>query len=203
MNKQEYLDTLRAELEKQSITNIGNMIEYYDEMICDRIEEGMSEEDAVRSMTPIPEVVREAVLDKSVPSLVKDRVKMSREKAQKSGNGWLWIVLAIVGFPVWLPLLITFAVVALVVFILLWVIVGVIFIVVISIGASAVACLISALSVFGGFISVPGAILAAGTALLLGGLCVLLWKPAAGLAKFFVSEIGRFVNWIKTSIANK
>ena len=118
MNKQEYLDTLRAELEKQSITNIGNMIEYYDEMICDRIEEGMSEEDAVRSMTPIPEVVREAVLDKSVPSLVKDRVKMSREKAQKSGNGWLWIVLAIVGFPVWLPLLITFAVVALVVFIL-------------------------------------------------------------------------------------
>ena len=75
MNKQEYLDALRDALEKQSISNIDNMIEYYDEMICDRMEYGMSQEDAVNSMDSIPDIVHEAVLDKSVPTLVKEKVK--------------------------------------------------------------------------------------------------------------------------------
>ena len=50
MNRAEFLSALRAELERQYISGADNMTEYYDEMICDRMEDGMSEEEAVASL---------------------------------------------------------------------------------------------------------------------------------------------------------
>ena len=64
MNKEEFLTTLRSELEKKSVSNIDNMIEYYDEMICDRIEDGMSEEEAVSSMEAVSSIVSSFLLAK-------------------------------------------------------------------------------------------------------------------------------------------
>ncbi len=150
MNKKEFLDKLKTELERQSISNIENMIEFYDEMICDRMEDGMSEEEAVDSMESIDEIVHEAVLDKSVPTLVKERVKKSREKAKRNGLEWLWIVLAIVGFPVWLPIAIALIAVAFTLFVVFWVVIVTLFVVLLALAISAVAC------VFGGFILLFG-----------------------------------------------
>ncbi|MBR6003266.1 MAG: hypothetical protein IK068_00935, partial [Lachnospiraceae bacterium] len=100
MSKQEFLDGLRTELQKASIANIDNMVEYYDEMICDRIEDGMSEEAAVADVDSIEEIVNNAMLDKPVTALVKERVVKSREKAKSNGTQVIWIILAVLGFPV-------------------------------------------------------------------------------------------------------
>ena len=183
MNKQEYLDTLRDALEKQSISNIDNMIEYYDEMICDRMEDGMSEEDAVNSMDSIPDIVHEAVLDKSVPTLVKEKVKKSRDKAKSEGKEWIWILLAVLGFPVWFPLVLTFAILLFVFFLVFWILVGTLFIIVLALGISAVACFLTSFTVIFGYISFPGFVVSLGGALALAGITILLWKPIVAFAK--------------------
>ena len=81
MTKEEFLRTLKAELEKQSISNIESMIEYYDEMICDRMEDGMSEEAAVESMDSIPVprlsfIVANKHLEEDIARLLKKNPKM-------------------------------------------------------------------------------------------------------------------------------
>ena len=203
MNKQEFLDKLKSELERQSISNIENMIEFYDEMICDRMEDGMSEEEAVDSLESIDEIVHEAVLDKSVPVLVKERVKKSREKAKRNGLEWLWIVLAIVGFPVWLPIAIALMAVIFTLFVVFWVVIFTLFIILLALGISAVAC------VFGGFIllfgrlSLPSAIAALGVGCLLAGICVLVWKPCVALVKNSGKLFSDMVSGIKSKIFSK
>ncbi len=203
MNKKEFLDKLKTELERQSISNIENMIEFYDEMICDRMEDGMSEEEAVDSMESIDEIVHEAVLDKSVPTLVKERVKKSREKAKRNGLEWLWIVLAIVGFPVWLPIAIALIAVAFTLFIVFWVLIFTLFVVLLALGISSVAC------VFGGFIllfgrmSLPAAIAALGIGLILAGICVLVWKPCVALVKNSGKLFSDMVAKIKAKIFSR
>ena len=193
MTKEEFLKTLKSELEKQSISNIESMIEYYDEMICDRMEDGMSEEEAVDSMDSIPEIVHEAVLDKSVPALVREKVKKSREAAERSGHGWLWITLAIIGFPVWLPLLITAFVLALTFFIVFWVLVATMFIVILSLGVAAIACFIASPLVFFGHISIASALVSLGGAFLLAGILSLIWRPCVSLVKNAGNVFARIV----------
>ncbi len=183
MNKQEYLNALRDALEKQSISNIDNMIEYYDEMICDRMEDGMSEEDAVNSMDSITDIVHEAVLDKSVPTLVKEKVKKSRDKAKSEGKEWIWILLAVLGFPVWFPLVLTFAILLFVFFLVFWILVGTLFIIVLALGISAVACFLTSFTVLFGYISFPGFVVSLGGALALAGITILLWKPIVAFSK--------------------
>lgn len=200
MTKEEFLKTLKSELEKQSISNIESMIEYYDEMICDRMEDGMSEEDAVDSMDSIAEIVHEAVLDKSVPALVKERVKKSRERATQNGHGWLWITIAVLGFPVWFPLLLTAFILALTFFIVFWVLVATLFIVIISLGIAAVACFVATPFVFLGYISPQMALVSLGGAFLLAGIVALLWKPCIDLFKKTGILFGRFVMSCKRKI---
>ncbi len=201
MNKSDFLVTLRSELERQSISNIDNMIEYYDEMICDRIEDGMTEEEAVGSMDSIEEIVKEAVLDKSVPALVREKVQKSREKAKSKGHEWIWITLAVLGFPVWFPILLTVIILLFVFFMVFWILVATVFIVLLAIGFSAIACLVAAFTVFFGLIPFPTFLLAIGAALALGGICVLLWKPLVAFAKAAGKTFGKIIVSIKKKIA--
>lgn len=199
MNKLEFLNILRQELERQSISNIDNMIEYYDEMICDRIEDGMTEEEAVESMDSIQDIVREAVLDKSVPTLVKERVKKSREKAKEGGHEWVWILLAILGFPVWFPLVLTAIILAFTFFLVFWILVGTVFIVILSLGIAAVASVLASLTVIWGFIPVPTFLIMLGGGLALAAITILLWKPIC----IFAKAAGRFFKDIVISIKRK
>lgn len=193
MNKQEFLNELRAELEKRSVTNIDNMIEFYDEMICDRVEDGMSEEDAIASMDTISNIVDQAVLDKAIPVLVKERVVKSRNEAKKNGNLALWITLAVLGFPLWFPLAIAFAAVILSLFIVLWVLVITLFVVFIAFIAAAVGCLALPFLSF----SAPSVLMCVGGALAFGGIAFLLWAPIKVAAKGLVNLIKDFLKAVK------
>jgi len=199
MNKNEFLSVLGAELERQQVGGISNVLEYYDEMICDRIEDGMSEEEAVASMGSIENIVNEVLIDRPMPTLVKEKVRKSREKARTSGHEWLWITLAVVGFPVWFPLLLALAIVAFALFLVFWILVGTVFVVLLALGLAALACLICAVTVVTGFIPWPTFLLSLGGALVLGSICVLLWKPLVA----FVKAAGRFFAGIVRSVKRK
>ena len=53
MTKTEFLDGLRAGLSDLDPADIQKSTDYYDEMICDRMEDGMSEEEAVAAIGPV------------------------------------------------------------------------------------------------------------------------------------------------------
>lgn len=198
MNKEEFLLTLRQKLEAQSVANIDNMIDFYDEMICDRIEDGMSEEEAISAMEPIDKIVSEAVLDKTIPVLVKEKVEKSRKTAKAKGTQGLWIALAIIGFPIWFPLAITFGTLLFGIYLIIWILIICLFILLASIGAGALGGLILLpYGVIRGAIGWPAIFLGIGSFLFLGGLVVLLWKPICNCAVAFGKLAKRFVLSIK------
>lgn len=183
MTKDEFLTKLKVALSEDCVSNTDNLIEYYNEMICDRMEDGMDEEAAVAAMGPVEEIVRNVSMEKTIGTLVKQKVDKSRQTAKQKGSGGLWILLVILGFPIWFPLLITLFTLILVLYLVPWIILIAIFSALLGIGASAVTALFA--SVAGTFmgLSLGEAIMCGGAALILGSLTVLLFKPALILAK--------------------
>lgn len=117
MNKEEFLNSLRKRLKGLPNNEIEERISFYSEMIDDRLEEGMSEEEAIESLGGIDNVVRQIASESNLFSIVKEKIKPN-----KSPNALL-IVLLVLGFPLWFPLLLTGFVLLLVAYLLLWVLV--------------------------------------------------------------------------------
>lgn len=88
MDKHTFLKTLQRRLKGLPEEDLQRTLEYYREMIEDRMEEGLTEEEAVADMGSIEEIA-EPILPKT-----------SRRKMK----AWE-IVLLVFGFPVWFSLL--------------------------------------------------------------------------------------------------
>ncbi len=123
MNKSEFLNELRKGLSTLSETEIEERVVFYSEMIDDRIEEGLTEEEAVAAIGSVYEIIGQAVTE--VPD----------EKPKQKRKLKVWeIVLLILGSPIWLSLAAAALVVAVSLYLSVW------------------AIIISFWSVFGAFI---------------------------------------------------
>ena len=84
MTKQEFLKELKAALSPIGNTERQQSLDYYSEMIDDRIEEGLSEEDAVLALGPITEIYRN-ILFNQTNTKTNDKIQQSAaKKATKS-----------------------------------------------------------------------------------------------------------------------
>ncbi len=189
MRKEEYLSALKTKLEENAIPNPESMVSFYEEMIADRMEDGMSEEEAVSAMEDISAIVENAKLDKTLPALMLDKVKESRKKADNNSLGVLWVILAILGFPIWFPLTITFLSLVFALYVTLWSIVLSIYAVEIALGLASVACFIGGFAILFGAIPLPTALCFWGISLLFAGICLLLWKPICAVTKGMIDMI--------------
>ena len=98
MSKQEFLDALKEHLSGFPKEELDERFDFYSEMIDDRIEEGLSEEEAVAAVGSIQEVAEQII---------------SEASDAKSGDGdhkgrrlKVWeIVFLAVGSPIWAPIL--------------------------------------------------------------------------------------------------
>ena len=106
MKKNEFLHELRRSLKGLNDDDIDEKISFYSEMIDDRIEEGYSEEDAVREIGSVDDVICDVAKDTKLLSLFKQRCRPKRRIRAFE------IVLLILGFPLWFPLLLTFMILA-------------------------------------------------------------------------------------------
>ncbi len=201
MLKQEFLAQLRSGLEAASIEDIDECIEFYDEMISDRIESGMNEESAVAQMESIDSIISNYKAEKPVAKLIMDKVQKSHDDAKGKGKGALWIVLAIIGFPIWLPILIVVFALLLTLYIVLWCIVIAVFCVLVAIGAVALSGLFIFIMMFTGIVPWPLGIFSLGAGLFLGGLATLLWHPIWSLCKAIAGMIPAIFRKIKKGIA--
>ena len=114
MKKQEFLRALKKKLSGLPRRGVEERLNFYSEMIDDRMEEGLDEEEAVLAVGSIEDIVSQIT---SEGQLLCDSGEQARPR--KKLTAWE-IALLIIGSPVWLPLLICVFAVIFVAFTVIW-----------------------------------------------------------------------------------
>ena len=185
MDKQQFASALRARLEGLPEEDVQSSLEYYVEMIEDRIEDGMPETEAVAAVGGVDEIAEQILMDTPLTKLVKAKVQKKRAL-----RAWE-IVLLVLGSPIWLSLLIAAAAVVLSVYVVLWAVIVSFYAVVLCLAVGALASLV------GGFLLAAqsgwqNVLLGVGAALILAGLAILLFFAFTALAKLVV-KLGKAI----------
>lgn len=95
MNKEEFLSSLSERLDGLSGEDIAERLSFYREAIDDRMEDGLTEENAVAQLGDVDDIAARILREVPSPRPVKEKRRMST----------LEIVLLVLGFPVWFSLL--------------------------------------------------------------------------------------------------
>ena len=114
MNKTDFLLALEEQLSALPWEEVSDRWDYYSEMIDDRMEEGLSEEEAVAELGTVNEIAAQILADIPLSALVKKKLK-----SQRRIKAWE-IVLLVLGSPIWLSLLIAAFAVILSLYVVLW-----------------------------------------------------------------------------------
>ena len=114
MTKEAFLTALQGRLAGLPRADMEERLSFYEEMIDDRMEDGLAEEAAVAGIGSVEEVAAQITAQTPLVKLVKERVRPKRRL-----RAWE-IVLLILGAPVWLPLLLAAAAICLSIYITVW-----------------------------------------------------------------------------------
>ena len=170
MNKKEFLAQSRKRLSNLPQEEIEERLAFYSEMIDDRMEEGLSETDAVEQMMSS---------DETVAHLFADEVfqKGSAPSAQKSAQKSVKTALLVAGSPLWIVLMITAVALWISLLVAVWSVVVALWAVFVSLAVSAPVAVLC-----GGVVVVLGKPLAGlamlGTGLVCAGLAVFSYYGA-------------------------
>ncbi len=114
MTKLNFILSLHDKLSGLPLDETEERLNFYSEMIDDRMEEGLSEEEAVAAVGSVDEIAAQIIADIPFPKIAMEKLKPKRRLK-------VWeIVFLILGAPVWLPLLISAIAVVLSVYVSWW-----------------------------------------------------------------------------------
>ena len=102
MNKNQFISEIKSRLSNYPEVEIDKAMAFYVESIDDRVEDGMSEEEAVASLGNINEIIDNIKGELPLNTIVKNKIESQKKKS--NNNLWL-IVLLIVTSPIWITLL--------------------------------------------------------------------------------------------------
>ena len=168
MKKNEFMIQLIYGLSSLPQAEIEDRVSFYSEMIADRMEEGLSEEDAVADVGSVDSIIDQIIADTPLTSIIKERIKR-----RKKLGAW-GITLFVVGSPIWISLIAAAFAVVVSVYASIWAIV-------VSLWASFAALVGSSVGgVLGGFLFIglgksPAGFGLIGCALVCGGLAILMF----------------------------
>ena len=114
MTKQDFLAQLRKGLAGLPQDDVEERLTFYGEMLEDRMEDGLSEEEALAEIGDVDEIVRQTIADIPLARIAKERIRPKRRL-----KAWEIALLAL-GSPIWLSLGIAAAAVILAIYISLW-----------------------------------------------------------------------------------
>ena len=100
MNKQEFIDALRKKLSNLPSQEVEGRIAFFAEMIDDRIEDGLSEEDAVADVGAIDSIAMQIAEEIPISKIIKNNINKKKRSALET-------TLLIIGSPIWLALIIS------------------------------------------------------------------------------------------------
>ncbi len=195
MTKHEFLTALLRGLDGLPKKDIDETLHFYSEIIDDRMEEGLPEEEAVAAAGDVEEIITQIIGSAPKDTNKKNNRKNRRLKTSES-------ILLAVGSPIWIPL----GIAALAVIFSLWVS---LWTVAISLWAAFVSLSGSGFGgVTGGMIllftgeSIEGMALLGG-GLVCGGLSIFLFYGCRWLTEQCVCLTKKLIMWIKSIFTKK
>ena len=168
MRKQEFISSLRKQLACLPRKELEERLNFYSEMIDDKVEEGCLEEDAIAQIGSVETIAGQILTDAKIAKLAEEKTSERRRL-----KGWEIALLAL-GSPIWLSLIIAAFAVILSLYVTLWALVVSIW----AVFVSLIACALGG-AIAGIVFCVTGKALA-GLALLSAGFV------CAGLAIFLI-----------------
>ena len=190
MTQQTFLEQLEAALDLLPPADCQRSLDYYREIIGDRMEEGCSEEEAVAALGDPAQIARQILAETETaahqsaadaePISASTSAPNTMDKNHRSLRIWE-IVLLILGAPLWFPLLLAAVIVLLSLLLTLWVLVLSLYALPVALFSSGLGCTVGAF-----LLPLPGlgtiAVLF-GTGLMLLGLGILLFYGMGFLVK--------------------
>ena len=116
MTKKEFINELRERLSGLPKDDLESRLSFYEESINDRMDDGKSEEEAIKELGIIDEIVTQVAGETSLVTLVKEKAKPKRKLSGAE------IALIATGFPLWFPLALIFLILCLVFCVVFWII---------------------------------------------------------------------------------
>ena len=114
MNKSEFLSALGALLSELPKADAQRSLEFYGEMIDDRTEDGLTEEEAVAAIGTPEEIAAQIRGENTVVKTVQDVANKRRSLR------WWELLLLILGSPLWISLLTAAAAILIALYIVIW-----------------------------------------------------------------------------------
>lgn len=190
MNKKEFLALLKTRLNGLPKADIDRSLEYYAELLDDRVEEGMGEEEAVASLPPMDDIVAQIVGEVPFTKLVGERLKPKRRL-----KGWE-IAMIVIGSPLWLSLLVVALSLVLAAFAVVWSVVIAVGAVIFSFAAVGVAETIAGIASLFAAKFADGAMLL-GVGFIFVGLAIVVFLATRKLPKGTLLATKKLLIWIK------
>ena len=97
MKKNEFTSTLRSRLGGLPASDIDKTIDYYSEIIDDKVEDGIDEEKAIEELGSIDDIVNNTIAETPLPRIVKEKLSRKHEL-----QNWE-ILLIVLTSPIWFP----------------------------------------------------------------------------------------------------
>lgn len=196
MNKTEFTLALCEKLSFLPWEEVEERVTFYTEMIDDRMEEGLSEAEAVAAIGSVEEIAEQIIGEIPLAKIVKEKMKPKRRL-----KDWE-ILLLVLGSPIWLTLLIAAAAVMLSVYVSLWSVIISLWAVFAALagcslgGVAAGAVLVCTDNVFPGIAMV-------GAGMVCAGLAVFMFCGCKAATKGILALTGKLALWIKSCFVKK
>ena len=193
MNKQVFLTQLRRGLSGLPKGDIDQRLTFYNEMIEDRMEDGIPEEAAVSEVGNVGEIVSQIIADVPLTKIVKERI------TPKKKPGTWEIVLLALGSPIWLSFLLAAFAVMVSLYAVLWTVIIVLW----AVFAALVACGgigIASGTVFAVKGSAPAGMALIGAGIVCAGLSIFAFFGCRAASKGAVRLTGKITLWIKSLV---
>ena len=197
MRKQEFIYQLWKKLSDLPKEEVEERLSFYGEMIDDRMEDGLSEEEAVAAIGSADEIASLIIEEIPLNKIVRERIKPKRRL-----RAWE-IVLLVLGAPIWIPMLVVVPLsVTVSLYAVLWSAVVALWAVFVALVASAAVGLICGVGF--SFVNSPAVgISLIGVSLVCAGLSVFIFFGCMGATKGAALLAKKIVLGIKNLLVKK
>lgn len=196
MTKLKFLLSLNEKLSGLPDDDVQERLSFYSEMIEDRMEEGLSEEDAVTAIGTIDEIAAQIIAE--IPPA---QTPIEEETPKKRSKVWE-IILIILGSPIWLSLLISAFAVVLSLYVSLWAVIISLW----AVFASVTACALAGFAAGLGFILFGNhltGIAMIGAGIVCVGLSIFLFCGCKAATKAMLLLTMKIPHWIKNAVRTR
>lgn len=187
MTKQGFLSELARALGKLPHTEVEQALAFYDEAISDRMEDGLSEAEAVADLGPIDEIAAQIAAE--TPPIPRAIARAN------TGSRTLNIVLLAVFSPIWVPVVLALAAAALAVYVAIWAVIAALWTVDAVLVLMPLAGLAALASTLGGGMPLPG-VFVFGLSLVSSGFGLVASFAVFWASKLLFRATRSFARWI-------